>query len=145
MKLDSSKEYFMFAFNTTAVRILSAVIATGANAADSHDASQGLTREQVRAEVLAARAAGTLDATEANYPREFPAAGSPLTRAQVKAELLRARAAGEMDWTDATYPLNVQATSHPTRSEVIAEVVRARQAGELDITEATPHGAGGAM
>jgi hypothetical protein len=38
----------------------------GASAAGQHNAFQSVTREQVRAEVLAARAAGTLDITEAN-------------------------------------------------------------------------------
>ena len=135
----------MFKFNAAAVLILSAVVATGATAAGTHDASQSVTREQVRAEVLAARAAGTLDITEANYPRELTTARSAVTRAQVKAEVIRARAAGEMDWTDATYPLNTQEKSHVTRAEVLAEVSRARKAGELDITEATPYGANRAM
>jgi hypothetical protein len=138
--LDSSKENTMFKLNAAAVLILSAVIATGATAAGMHDASQSVTREQVRAEVLAARATGTLDITEANYPREF-STGSTVTRAEVKAEVIRARAAGELDVTEATNPFpNAKEKSSLTRADVLAEVTRARAAGELDITEATPNG-----
>jgi hypothetical protein len=99
--LDSSKENAMF--KSTAVLIFSSVVATGAIAAGPQGASTGLTRAQVRAEVLAARAAGTLDVTEANYPRELTAKAAPVvTRAQIKAEVIRARAAGELDITEAT-------------------------------------------
>ncbi|NML63469.1 DUF4148 domain-containing protein [Massilia sp. RP-1-19] len=93
----------MHKFNAAAVLILSAVVATGATAAGTHDAAQSVTREQVRAEVLAARAAGTLDITEANYPREYPTV-STVTRAEVMADVIRARAAGELDVTEATNP-----------------------------------------
>ena len=129
----------MFKFHAAAVLILSAVVATGATAAGTHDASQSVTREQVRAEVLAARAAGTLDITEANYPRELPAAKSTVTRAEVKAEVIRARAAGELDVTESTNPFpEAREKSRVTRAEVLAEVSRARAAGELDLTDATP-------
>jgi hypothetical protein len=138
MMLDSSKEYTMLKLNAAAGLILSALIATSAVAAGQQDASSGSpTREQVRAEVLAARAAGTLDITEANYPHEFTAEKSTATRAQVEAEVIRARAAGELDLPEGTYPdVHTQEISHVTRAEVLAEAIRARDAGELEITEA---------
>ncbi|NML62315.1 DUF4148 domain-containing protein [Massilia sp. RP-1-19] len=128
----------MLKLNAAAVLILSAVVATGASAVGQHDASHNVTREQVRAEVLAARAAGTLDITEVNYPREFTAIKSTVTRAEVRAEVIRARAAGELDWTEASaaFPYANEKSS-VVRADVLAEVIRARAAGELDITEAT--------
>ena len=129
----------MLKLNAAAVLILSAVIATGAVAADHQGATESVTREQVRAEVLAARVAGTLDITEANYPRELTAEKSTITRARIKAEVIRARAAGELDLTESTYPFaHAQEKPSVTRAEVLAEAIRARTAGELDITEATP-------
>ena len=129
----------MMKLNAAAVLILSAVIASSALAAVQQDGADSRTRDQVRAEVLAARAAGTLEINEANYPRELTTATSTVTRAEVMAETIRARAAGELDWNDASYPLqNAQTTSTVTRTEVLAETIRARLAGELDITEATP-------
>ena len=81
-----------------ALLILSAVAGASAVAASP----QGMTRAQVRAEVLAARAAGTLDFTEANYPPELTTRKSTVTRAEIKAEVIRARKAGELDITEAT-------------------------------------------
>jgi hypothetical protein len=139
--LDSSKENTMLKLNAAVALILSAVVATSAVAAGQQGGPENVTREQVRAEVLAARAAGTLDISETNYPRELTAGKSTITRAEVKAEVIRARAAGELDWTDGTYPLvQTQQKSHVTRAEVLAEAIRARNAGELDITDATPTG-----
>jgi hypothetical protein len=137
--LDSSTENTMLKLNAAAVLILSAVIATGAFAAGHEGATESVTREQVRAEVLAARAAGTLDNTEANYPRELTAEKSTITRAQIRDEVIRARAAGELDLTEGSYLFaHAQEKSSVTGADVLAEVIRARTAGELDITEATP-------
>jgi len=61
-----------------------------------------LTREQVKAEVLRARAAGELEFNEYNYP-PLQATASVLTREQVKAEVLAARANGELDANEAQY------------------------------------------
>lgn len=123
----------MLKLSAAAVLILSAVVTASAGAADS------LTREQVRAEVLAARAAGTLDINESNYPREFPYVKSVLTRAEVNAEAIRARIAGELDVNESTNPFpNAPEKSSITRGEVLAETIRAREAGQLDVTEATP-------
>ncbi len=87
------------------------LLATGAAFAQSdldlyvHQAQQQkstLTREQVKAEVVRARAAGELEANEYNYPPVQPVA-STLTRAQVKAEVIAARASGELDAQEAQY------------------------------------------
>lgn len=94
-----------------------------------------VTRAEVRAEVLRARAAGELDITEATPA--FPVgAPSGLTRAEVRAEAIRARAAGELDYTEANYPVVAAATpSTLTRAEVRAEFIRARNAGEIESTD----------
>ena len=63
----------------------------------------GLTREQVKADVLQARAAGELDTSEVNYPSLAPAP-TALTRAQVKAGVVAAPADGELDLNDSNYP-----------------------------------------
>lgn len=148
----------MLKVTAAAVLIFSSFIATGASAAGQQTATAdnaivvagptfakaafaapGLTREEVRAEVLRARAAGELDINETNYPPEFKSEKSTVTRAQVYAEVLRARAAGELDVTEATFPFALQQEkSTVSRADVVAEVIRARQAGELDVTEATP-------
>ena len=95
-----------------------------------------VTRAEVRAEVLRARAAGELDITEAT-PAFAVAAASGLTRAEVRAEAIRARAAGELDLTEADYPvLAVAPASTLTRAEVRAEFIRARNAGEIQSDEA---------
>lgn len=99
-----------------------------------------VSRADVRAEVLRARAAGELDITEANFPYAAPAPATTLTRMAVRDEARRARAAGELDITEANYPAlaaspNVQAVAL-TRAEVRAEVIRANAAGELTFTDA---------
>ena len=87
-----------------------ALFASPAFAASSQPdaATTRLTRAEVKAEVIRARAAGELDNTEASYPRELVSTAPGLTRAQVRAELLRARAAGELDVNEASahYPSN---------------------------------------
>ena len=83
-----------------------AMAVDGANIIDLPSQPSKVTRAEVKAEVLRARAAGELDITEANFPFQLPAAKSSVTRAEVKAEVLRARAAGELDITEASanYP-----------------------------------------
>ena len=96
-----------------------------------------LTRAEVRAEVLRARAAGELDITEATPAFPVAAVPSGLTRAEVRAEAIRARAAGELDLTEADYPvLAAAAPSTLTRAEVRAEFIRARDGGEIEFTDA---------
>lgn len=96
-----------------------------------------VTRAEVRAEAVRARAAGELDFTEANYPVITAAPASTLSRSDLRAEVLRARAAGELDITEANFPvLQAAPASMLTRAEVRAEVTRALAAGELTFTEA---------
>ena len=78
---------------------VSLLIAAGAAMAEP----VGLTREQVRAEAVRARAAGELDITEANYP-VLQASVSNVTREQVRNEAIAARAAGELDLNETNYP-----------------------------------------
>lgn len=109
---------------------VSLLIAAGAAMAEP----VGLTREQVRAEAVRARAAGELDITEANYP-VLQATVSHVTREQVRNEAIAARAAGELDLNETNYPPTPAATSTRTRADVKAEVLAARASGELDINE----------
>ena len=100
-------------------------------------ADTGKTRAEVEAEVIQARAAGTLDVNDTNYPPSAPAT-SHLTRAEVQAQVLQARADGTLDQqTDPDYPRLVLAPSKLTRAQVQAELVQARNEGVLDPTEAT--------
>lgn len=78
-----------------------------------------LTREQVKAEVLRARAAGELDFNEANYPPQ-PVAKSTLSREQVKAEVIAARAAGALDLNEANYPTYFDGRSQRAPATVTA-------------------------
>lgn len=97
---------------TTIALMLAAAVSVPAFAVDSANIIDTtaqyskVTRAEVKAEVLRARAAGELDITEATFPFQLAAARSPLTRAEVKAEVLRAHAAGELDITEASanYP-----------------------------------------
>jgi hypothetical protein len=109
---------------------VSLLIAAGAAMAEP----AGLTREQVRADVMRARASGELDITEANFP-VVPATVSHVTREQVRNEAIAARAAGQLDLNETNYPPQPAATSTRTRAEVKAEVLAARASGELDLNE----------
>jgi len=65
--------------------------------------ADGKTREQVRAELAAAKAAGQVTFGELDYPpAAAPAAGK--TREQVRAELAAAKAAGEVTFGELDYP-----------------------------------------
>lgn len=70
---------------------VSLLFAAGAALAD-----EGLTREQVRAETLAAIQAGQIDNSEAAQDITKPSPSS-VTREQVKAETLAAIAAGKLE------------------------------------------------
>jgi len=90
---------------TLALAAQATLLAGHALAANTPNTRSGLTREQVRAELMQARAAGDyvvdaetgLKAYQAN-PGQFPArqaAKSTLTREQVRAKYFKARAAGD--------------------------------------------------
>lgn len=66
----------------------------------------GITRTEVRADVIAARDAGRLEQSEAALPEL--AQPTVLTRAQVRAEVIAARAAGLLDQSDVEYPVAYQ-------------------------------------
>ena len=91
-----------------------------------------LSRADVVAEYLRARAAGELD--HEGFPTATAAkhTASTLTRANVTAEYLRARAAGEISiGFERALPVKAP-VSTKTRAEVQMEYERARKAGELD-------------
>jgi len=118
-----------------AVFILAAAHVAVSAAATSDN--MGLTREQVRAEVIRARAAGELDVNETNYPRAQKET-SIVTREEVKAELARARHAGELDVTEANYPFIPKGdSSQLTRERVRWDVEQARNTSELDWVDTT--------
>jgi len=128
--------------NTKQFLISSLIVVTGAVAATSHAragvtdgpaAWAPLTRAEVRAQVLEARAAGQLrPAGEASGPVAYRFDAPTRTRADVRAEVLQARLHGELvaagqgaEADDAT------GLSTRARADVRAETVMARLQGEL--------------
>ncbi len=109
---------------------LFSLLSTGAALAD------GLSREQVVAELVRARTAGELVVQQTENPDAFGraviATGPTTSRATVQAELQRARAAGELRGRDAESSTVSSVTiSAKTRAEVSAELQQARARGEL--------------
>ena len=94
-----------------------------------------LTRAEVNAQTLAARANGTLAPAGELVDIGSPALQGPaLTRAAVMADVLAARASGRlMAAGEAAEPAQFSAPNGPvlTRAEVKAEVLAARASGEL--------------
>ncbi|WP_338769811.1 DUF4148 domain-containing protein [Massilia sp. METH4] len=110
--------------NTIAALLLAvSAIASGGAAAE------GLTREQVRAEVLAARAAGTLTSGGEGYQADI-FTPSTRSRADVRAELAAARAAGTQ-FDGEAYPGPLPQAKPVARTDVQAELAAARAAGTL--------------
>ncbi|MDB5933263.1 MAG: hypothetical protein JWQ01_607 [Massilia sp.] len=133
--------------------------------AQAAPSGSGVTRAQVKAELAAARADGSLPLSEASYlPYQF-ASAAPATREQVTTELYRARANGEICGNEADCGRTSEraASRQPapaaarkvhvcqneaecdaaphrdftvTRAQVVAELYRARAAGEIPETEA---------
>lgn len=98
--------------------------------------ADGKTREQVRAELMQAKAAGLVTHGELEYPVELPATQAK-TRAQVREELDAARRAGLVTHGDLDYPPAVSEPAGKTREQVVAETREARArglitSGELD-------------
>jgi Domain of unknown function (DUF4148) len=109
------------------------LLAAGASMAN------GLTREEVVAELVRARNAGELTVYQSENPEAFGrslvATGSPVSRAAVLADLQRARQSGELARRDSesySGPV-VSIASIRSRAEVLAELDAARASGELDI------------
>lgn len=113
-----------------------AVVAGSAFAADP---SAPLTREQVRQSVIAARAAGQLQAAGPAYdgpaPYDKSAAYSQFTRAEVRHDVAVARADGQLapagEAGDNVFSPPPSATSTVARATVKAETLQARADGEL--------------
>jgi len=132
-------------------------LALAAGSALAQDGS--LARTEVRQQVLAARAAGTLIPAGQGVAPGYPTSGdrtSDASRGQVRAEVLQARATGQLEPAGQGTPedrVYAQAVSAPTtlaRADVTAQVLEARANGELipagqgeypDAAEA-PHGVG---
>jgi hypothetical protein len=101
--------------------------------------AQGLTREQVIADLVKARNSGELALLNSENPDAFGratlnTAGAGLSREAVLAELQRARASGELAALQReSYEPRIPATSTRTRAEVLAELQRARDNGELEL------------
>jgi hypothetical protein len=88
-----------------------------------------LTRDQVKAEVLRARAAGELDFNEYNYP-PVQRTASTVTREQVKAEVLAARASGELDFQEAQYNGYFDTRTGPRAQAALTAAAKAKKAAQ---------------
>ena len=98
--------------------------------------AEGKTREQVRAELMEAKAAGLVTYGEQQYPVDVPD-NAVKTRQQVLEERDAARAAGQITRGELDYPPVAQEAAGKTREQVIAEMRQARaqglmKSGELD-------------
>lgn len=103
-----------------------------AGAAFAQGPAGQLTREQVIAETVAARAAGQLDQNEATIDRSFLAASaSTRTRAEVVAETIAARNAGELDrneaYDDVSY-MTPRAKNANVKAQLAAKTVKGTSA-----------------
>ena len=108
--------------------IASVSLLVAAGAAFAQGPSGQLTREQVIAETVAARAAGQLDQNEATLNAAlFNAPTSTLTREEVKAQTLAARNAGELDrneaYDDAAY-MAPRAKNANVKAQMAAKTVK---------------------
>lgn len=98
--------------------------------------AEGKTREQVRAELMEAKAAGLVTYGEQQYPVDVPD-NAVKTRQQVLEERDAARAAGQITRGELDYPPVAREAAGKTREQVIAEMRQARaqglmKSGELD-------------
>lgn len=113
---------------TSSLIALSALVASSAFAG-------GLTRDQVQADFLAARAAGALPVYVDGQVTPLPAGDSTLTRAQVEAEYVRAAKAGALPSQvvdgapDRTSVLLTPSTA--SRDAVRADFLKAQHDGTL--------------
>lgn len=109
---------------------LSTLLSAGAAMAD------GLSRDEVVAELVRARNAGELTALQSEsygYGQNVAASSSGLSREAVTAELRRAQQSGELARRDAERygPSVAPVASTKTRAQVLAELQAARDSGEL--------------
>lgn len=97
-----------------------AMIAASASFADSYDlripdAASTKSRAEVIAEVKAARANGTLEVHDGNYPMTPQSSAPGRTREEVVAELRQFRAAHPYFNVETDYPDAFQSPSEPSR------------------------------
>ena len=110
---------------------------TGEASGVYHSMPGGKTRAEVIAELMRARADGSLAkiSSEAGYAPEFEtsSAGRGRTRAEVQEELRRAREDGTLAKMnrEASYAPEFEARGGRTRAEVLEEFRRARDDGSL--------------
>jgi hypothetical protein len=126
--------------NAKQMFVASVMVASIAAAiAPAAHADGGLTRGEVKAQVLQARAAGQLrPAGEAVEPYSALSSGPARSREQVRAEVLQARASGELvPAGEAVAPFETPTPSILARATVKEEYRMARMRGEL-----TPDGEG---
>jgi len=120
--------------STRTAVVLAATLAAGLFAGNSFAADQaGLSREQVRAAYVQARAEGSLAPIgEAQAPVAAKVTVSTLTREAVRADYLAAQKAGTLAPIGEATEVRVNlAPSALTRAEVKAEYFSARKAGTL--------------
>lgn len=118
------KHIALAAFTFTTLAALSA------GAARADEADRPLTREEVVAQVMAARQSGELATLNAGGVWSGSQAESKLSRDEVAAQVLEARKTGELAALSAggTWSAPSQTAQKPlTRDEVAAEVLHARQ------------------
>lgn len=109
------------------------VASIGAAWAPAAHADSGLTRADVKAQVLQARAQGLLrPAGEAVEPFSATTSGPTRSRQEVRAEVLQARASGELiPAGEAIAPFETSTPSILARATVKEEYRMARMRGEL--------------
>lgn len=112
--------------------LASVSLLVAADAAFAQGPAAQLTREQVIAETVAARAAGQLDQNEATINQSFLAAStSTRSRADVVAETIAARDAGELDrneaYDDVSY-MTPRAKNANVKAQLAAKTVKGASA-----------------
>ena len=93
-----------------------------------------ITREQVRAELVAARQNGELSLSALDY-QVIPASVSSVSRGQVQAEVVVARKNGTLALSGLDYQTIPGRVNRVTREQVKAELVAARKNGDLPLSE----------
>ncbi|PZP26951.1 MAG: hypothetical protein DI603_23145 [Roseateles depolymerans] len=114
--------------------------------ASGHSLAQGLSRQEVIAELQRARASGELARNHSENPdfHRLPHTGtSTVSRAEVLAQLAHARASGELARSQRESYEPPAPTGRPlSRAEVLAELHRARANGELAVLHSNRNDAG---
>lgn len=109
---------------TAAVATALATLSIGARA----DEQRPLTRDEVVAQVLAARQSGELLVLESGGSWNAGAKAAPLTREQVVADVMAARQSGELLVIESGGLVSHDVAAPVSREQVIADFMKARQA-----------------